>query len=226
MLDKLNYRYETLEIGDLDVHLRSLKDIQEFQDIDNKALDVGINDTVWPIFGVLWPSGFVMATIMEQFEIKDKKILEIGCGLGLSSLVLKLRNADITATDYNPAVETFLKENTRINQIDNIPFFRADWTDAHLSSIDYYDLIVGSDILYESSHTKDLAHFINKRSKKNCVVMIIDANRGHINRFTREMKKHHFIHEKDNQEFYERFNILFKGSVNFYIRTSAKKINI
>lgn len=219
MTDKLNYRYETIEIGERDVHIRSLKNIQEFQDIDNKALDFGINDTVWPIFGVLWPSGYVMATIMEQYEIKDKKILEVGCGLGLSSLILKLRNADITATDYNPAVETFLKENARINKIDSIPFFRANWTDDHIDTKDRYDLIIGSDILYESGHAKDLAHFINKSAKKKCVVIIIDANRGNINRFTREMKEYHFSHEKDEQDFYERFHILFKGSVNLYTRS-------
>ena len=44
----------------------------------------------------------------------DKRILEVGCGLGLASLVLNERSADISATDYHPEVETFLKINTEL----------------------------------------------------------------------------------------------------------------
>lgn len=220
MTDKLNYRYETLEIGALDVHLRSLRDTQEYQDDNNKALDVGINDTVWPIFGILWPSGYVMATIMEQVTVESLKILEVGCGLGLSSLVLKLRNADITATDYNPAVLTFLQENARINKIEDIPFFRADWQDQHIEPTKKYNLIIGSDILYERDHAKLLAHYINKNAQDNCEVIIVDGNRGYINQFSKEMNKYNFSYEKIEQEFTERYSILFKGSVNFYRRAS------
>lgn len=223
MIDKLNYRYETFEIGDFNVHLRSLRDTQEFQDVNNKAFNVGINDSKWPIFGVLWPSGFVMATIAEQIKIEGLKILEVGCGLGLSSLVLKLRDADISATDYNPAVQTFLQENTRINQIEEIPFYRADWEDDHLISQKRYDLIIGSDILYESDHAENLAHFINKSAKENCKVIIVDPGRGYINNFTREMEKHNFVHRKDEHTFVERFNIPFTGSVNYYDRTLSTR---
>ena len=40
--------------------------------------------------------------------LKIKRILEVGCGIGLSSLILNRLNADITATDYHPEAEKFL----------------------------------------------------------------------------------------------------------------------
>ena len=39
---------------------------------------------------------------MFEFEIAGKRILEVGCGIGLASLVLNHRPGDITATDHHP----------------------------------------------------------------------------------------------------------------------------
>lgn len=220
MKDKLNYRYETLEIGDLEVHIRSLRDTQEYQDDDNKALDVGINDTQWSISGVLWPASFVLATIMEKRKLEQLKILEVGCGLALASIVLKIRGADITATDNNPAVKAFLAENIRINQCSEIPFKQAEWKDGDISSEEQYDLIIGSDILYERQHPGDLCNFINMNAKKNCEVIIIDPKRGNRNKFKKIMKENDFIHREDDEVYLERFSIKFKGTVDYYNRSS------
>jgi tRNA1(Val) A37 N6-methylase TrmN6 len=57
----------------------------------------------------------VLAEAMCSFEVAGKRILEIGCGLGLSSLVLQRRKADITASDQHPLAESFLAHNARLN---------------------------------------------------------------------------------------------------------------
>lgn len=219
MKDKLNYRYETLEIGDLDIHIRSLRDIQQYQDDDNKALDAGINDTLWSISGVLWPASFVLATIMERRELKQLKILEVGCGLALASIVLKVRGADITATDNNPVVQDFLAENSRINQCSEISFKQADWKDEVATSNERYDLIIGSDILYEREHPHDLCRFINMKAKENCEVIIVDPKRGNKNKFTKIMHENNFIYSQDDEVYLERFHMNFKGTVNYYKRS-------
>ena len=218
MKDKLNYRYETLEIGDLDIHVRSLRDVQEYQDDENIASDVGISDSQWSISGVLWPSSFVLAKIMEKKDLNELKILEVGCGLALASIVSKIRGADVTATDNNPAVKNFLEENIRINKCSDIPFKRADWKDGTMSSDEKYDLIIGSDILYEKEHPGDLCNFITNNANENCEVIIVDPNRGNKNQFTKIMKSNHFEHNLDQEDHLERFSIKFRGSVNYYQR--------
>ena len=218
MTDQLNYQYQTIEIGEMRIHIRSLQDIQEFQDEDNEARDLGINDSQWPLFGVLWPASIVLATIMETKNIKSLNILEVGCGLALSSLILKLRGADITATDYNPAAKVFLTENLRINKCEEISFIRADWEDSDIESSDRYNLIIGSDLLYQPNHSKTLSHFINKFADEECEVIIVDPNRGNQNKFTRKMQEYNFTYHKDTREFYDLKKYLFKGNVHHYHR--------
>ncbi len=44
-----------LSFGGDDIHLRTLKDKQQFSDKDKKAEDLGISSATWSLFGVIWP---------------------------------------------------------------------------------------------------------------------------------------------------------------------------
>ena len=57
-----------------------------------------------------------------DFDITGKRILEVGCGIGLASLLLNNRLADVISTDYHPETESFLVENTKLNYGKTIPF--------------------------------------------------------------------------------------------------------
>ena len=63
---------------------------------------------------------------MVDFEINGKRILELGCGMALSSLLINRRGGNITATDYHPQAGIFLKKNTELNEDADIPFFLPD----------------------------------------------------------------------------------------------------
>jgi predicted nicotinamide N-methyase len=91
-------------------------------DVDDIADKLGISSAIWSLFGVVWESSQVLAHLLFEYEIAGKRILEVGCGIGLTSLMLNSRHADITATDYHPEVEPFLQENTLLNKGKVIPF--------------------------------------------------------------------------------------------------------
>ena len=91
----LRYKYQTIEFGDNDIHLRTLKDKQQFSDKDKKADDLGISSATWSLFGVVWPSSEVLANFIFDYVFKNKRILEVGCGIGLSSLILNRLNEDL-----------------------------------------------------------------------------------------------------------------------------------
>ena len=148
----LRYKYQTIEFGDNDIHLRTLKDKQQFSDKDKKAEDLGISSATWSLFGVVWPSSEVLANFIFDYDFKNKRILEVGCGIGLSSLILNRLNADITATDYHPEAEKFLDINTELNKDDEIPFVRTCWSNEYQEELGKFDLIIGSDLLYERDH--------------------------------------------------------------------------
>ena len=59
---------------------------------------------------------------MFEYQVEGLKILEVGCGIGLASLVLNHRLANITATDYHPEAGGFLNANALLNGDRVIPF--------------------------------------------------------------------------------------------------------
>lgn len=210
-------RYQTIEFGDTDIHMQTLRDNQQFSDDDNEALDLGISSATWPLFGQLWPSGQVLAHHMVDFEIKGKRILEVGCGLALSSHVLNDRDADITATDYHPEVETFLNNNVDLNGGKEIPFVRTGWEDK-MTDIGTFDLIIGSDLLYEQDHALLLATFIERHSNTHCQVIVVDPGRGNSGKFTQKMRNLGYEHTFSKPLETEYLDKPFTGKILLYKR--------
>ncbi|UUA72841.1 class I SAM-dependent methyltransferase [Cellvibrio sp. QJXJ] len=192
----LRVRYQTLEFGTTDIHIRSLRDNQEFSDDEGAAAALGISSASWPIFGIVWPSGEVLAHLMAEFDFAGKRILEVGCGIALASLILNHRRADITATDYHPGVADFLNKNTQLNKDRLIPFVRTGWNDA-LSDLGLFDVIIGSDLLYEAEHVELLAGFINQHAAAQCEVILIDPGRGHHAKFSKKMLSLGYSHSQN-----------------------------
>ena len=179
-------RYQTLELGTLDIHLRSLRDRQQFADEDGHAETLGIGSASWPLFGVVWESGQALALEMLSYPINGRRVLEVGCGLGLASIILSLRDVDVTATDHHPEAEEFLRRNVELNGGPAIPFVRAGWDDERCD-LAAFDLIIGGDVLYERGHVDSLSAFIDRHAEPTCEVLIADPGRHHTGRFSRRM---------------------------------------
>lgn len=216
-MKKLKFKYCTVELGDHDIHLRTLKNNQQFLQDDGECESLGISSALWPIFGVLWPSGYVLAHKMLNHEIQDKRILEIGCGIALSSHLLNSRDADITATDYHPSVEEYLNINSNLNLKKPIPFERIDWNDQG-DALGKFDLIIGSDILYQTDHADPLAEFVIRHSNTNCEVIIVDPGRRKHSKFTKLMQEAGFNYKIENKMDTSYLPKEFKGSIYLYRR--------
>ena len=210
-------RYQTLEFGDVDIHVRTLRDHMQYLDVDGVAEKLGISSATWPIFGVIWASGRVLAQHMAEFKIAGKRILEVGCGIGLASLVLNHRLADITATDYHPEAEAFLMKNVLLNKGKKIPFFRMGWEDEG-GDLGRFDLVIGSDLLYERGHAGLLSHFIDQHTNPHCEVVLVDPGRGNQGRFTRRMADLGYAGSGYTPETAVCVDLSFKGRILTYLR--------
>ena len=182
----IRLRYQTVEFGEIDIHIRTLRDNQQYEDKNQAAEKLGISSAAWPLFGILWPSSLELAKYISSLDIANKRILEVGCGIGLSSLLLNQMHADITATDIHPCAQEFLGVNAVLNNDRVIPFERLDWNSAN-STLGRFDLIIGSDLLYESNHPVLLSNFIDSHANKSCEVIIIDPGRGQQGKFIKIM---------------------------------------
>jgi predicted nicotinamide N-methyase len=169
-------RYQTLEVGHLDVHLRTLRDLGQYADDQGVAASAGIDRAGWPLFGMIWPSSQVLARFMLEFDAFGLRILEVGCGLGLTSLVLSLRHADVTATDHHPEVATFLNANAKLNGLEAIPYQCCDWRNED-DDLGRFDLIVGSDLLYRPGQAVLLSRFVNRHAEDGCEIILVGPGR-------------------------------------------------
>lgn len=176
----------TYRIGGEDYQIRSLSDRRQFWDPDGQAERSGISSAAWPIFGVVWPAGIALAQEMSHFAFVGLKILEVGCGIGLSSLVLQRHGADITASDYHPLAEEFLRFNSDLNDLPPIKFQHAAWAGAN-PRLGRFDLIVGSDLLYERGHPALLSAFLTCHTEAAAQVILADPGRKRCGQFSRNM---------------------------------------
>ncbi|RJP79091.1 MAG: histidine kinase [Desulfobacteraceae bacterium] len=216
-MSSLRIRYQTIEFGDTDIHVRTLRDRQQYADAEGIAAKLGISTAAWPMFGVIWPSGEILAHLMLDYEIKGRRVLEVGCGIALASLVLNHRLADITATDYHPEVETFLSENVKLNNRKKIPFIRTGWGDED-SGLGRFDLVIGSDLLYERNHVKLLAGFIEQHAGKHCQVLLVDPGRGHHACFSKKMVGLGYVHTQSKPVNTDYLKDRFQGRILHYHR--------
>jgi len=214
---KNRIRYQTIEFKNLDVHVRTLWDNLQCMDEGGEADKLGISSAMWPVSCVIWDSARVLAHLMSDYDITGKRILGVGCGIALSSLVLNHRDADITATDHNPDVESFLLKNIKLNHGNAIPFIRTDWNEKNTSLGDF-DLIIGSDLLYESDHAALLSDFINGHARKACQVIIVDPGRGQHARFSKHMVSLGYSHSQSKPEHSDYLDKPFKGQILRYSR--------
>jgi predicted nicotinamide N-methyase len=182
-----------------DLIIRSLLDRQQFSDPLGVAERLGISSATWPLFGLLWPSGQRLAACMAQRPVvAGERILELGCGLALPSLVSHRRGADITASDCHPLAGSFLLENLSLNHLLPMKYRHGDWAEPPPQElageplppnvIGLFDLIIGSDLLYERDVSGALAGFIGRHATPHAEVWIVDPDRSNRPAFNRLMR--------------------------------------
>ena len=216
-----------------DLIIRSLLDKNQFHDPLDEALNLGISSGNWPLFGLLWPSGTRMAERMAQRPVTEERILEIGCGLALTSLVAHRRGANVTASDCHPLTHAFLDHNTRLNKLPPMAYRHGLWGTAtvrddgvpvHTQALDapltgVFDLIVGSDILYERDNAGALAQFIAEHAALKSEVWVVDPNRGNRAAFHKHMAQAGFaMHEHRLEQAEHASASAYKGRMLTYTR--------
>ena len=181
-------------------------DREQFSDPDGEAARLGISSAAWPMFGLPWPSGARLAARMALRPVTaGERILEIGCGLALASMVCQRRGADITASDCHPLAGLFLAENLRLNELLPLPYRHGQWgmpapdeTDVIRRSVEgRFHLIIGSDLLYERDARGTLAAFIGNHTLADATVWIVDPDRGNRPAFNRSMAAEGFSRREE-----------------------------
>lgn len=217
----LNYhlKRETIRVCLDDFNICSLLDNQQFDKDDLEAAALGITSSNWSLFGIVWPASQILAAELSADNFTGKRVLEIGCGIGLASLVLHKMGVDITASDYHPRAQEFLDRNVSDNNLPPIKFQKVDFEKEN-QVLGKFDLIIASDILYQPHHAKVVANFISTHSANDVEVILVDPGRENRSKFTLNMTALGYSHQ------FKRFNqtlaagIKCKGQILHYHRQS------
>jgi predicted nicotinamide N-methyase len=213
----LRYRYQTFNIGEFEIRLRLLRDLEQFFDPEDEAKNAGISREAFPLFGIVWASSEVLAEHLREYDIAGKRILEVGCGMALVSHLLNARDADITAMDIHPTTGDLIEGNTALNGTAPIPFMNASWSD-NTAELGVFDLIIGGDILYEPRHVKTLGHFLHRHAKTTSEVIIVDPDRGQLGNFHASMAGYGFSCDSITPDFSDHLAIPYRGQIHHYRR--------
>lgn len=141
--------------------------------IDEREFDV---DERLPYWADLWPSARVLAAYVARLDGAGARLLELGCGIGLVATTAARRGFAVTATDYYEDSLNFTRVNVAGNGGTLHASRLADWR-RFPTDLGRFDLIVGSDVLYEPDYGELVARTIDVTLGARGEAVIADPGR-------------------------------------------------
>jgi predicted nicotinamide N-methyase len=131
-----------------------------------------------PYWAELWPSSLALARALAARALRGARTVELGCGLGLPSIVAALAGARVLATDWSGAAVRFAAENAERNGA-RIETAVVDWERPEaLVARGPFDLVLASDVLYEKRNVPVLLDLLPQLVHDGAEVWLADPGRA------------------------------------------------
>ena len=125
--------------------------------IDEEDFD---RDERLPHWAELWPSSLALARHLSERDLAGTSAIELGCGVGLPTVVALTRGARVLATDHYQAALDFTAYNARTNLELEPEVSTLDWREPDIGSIGTFDMVLAADVLYERKNAAALAGLV------------------------------------------------------------------
>jgi predicted nicotinamide N-methyase len=101
----------------------------------------------FPLWAKLWPASVVLAEwVARRRPDADKTMLEIGAGLGLTSIVAAACGHRIILSEINPDALRFARASAALNRCPDFNAIALDWN--HPEAVGRFDCVIGSEVAY------------------------------------------------------------------------------
>jgi predicted nicotinamide N-methyase len=172
---KKNIHWETFDIKGKKFEILRITDTDKLLDTVSEV-DFNMDERL-PYWAELWPSSVALSEyiIENKKEFAAKRILEIGCGLGLAGIVATSCNAKVLFTDYDQDALEFAQINYQRNFKRAATVQVMDWRNPNLDF--QFDVVMGTDVLYEKRWLNPILNVINSLVKKDGCAYLAEPNR-------------------------------------------------
>jgi len=200
LVGALTRRFRTsVEDATVDEHTFSILRPANSDDLIREADFV--KDERLPYWADLWPSSIILAGKLMELKGRGKTALELGCGVGLSTLAATSAGFDVLSTDYyEDALDV-----TRANVFRNLGMIArtrlVDWRNLP-RDLGTFDLVFASDVLYEKEYAELLPVLLRGLLSPTGIALIADPGRVAAPLFVEACAKHGLvIRKKDTRPF-------------------------
>lgn len=140
-----------------------------------------------PYWSVLWRSGVALARELAGSRLAGLRVVELGCGLGVPSLVAARAGAAVLATDGSAEALELVERNARDNGL-IVATARVDWGDSEeLAGRGPFDLVLAADVLYERASVTLLLSLLPRLGRE---VWLADPGRSVAGAFLEQARRH------------------------------------
>lgn len=136
-----------------------------------------------PYWAMLWPSGIALADAITQEPelVRGQRVLEVGCGLGVTASAAVAAGADLTVADCTPEALAFCQANARHNAGQAPMTRQCDWRDPEAAfavlSEERFPVVLAADVCYDPRDVAPLFALLERVVAPNGVLWLAEPGR-------------------------------------------------
>jgi predicted nicotinamide N-methyase len=144
-----------------------------------------------PYWAHLWIGAKALARrLAESTDLAGKRLLDLGCGLGLPGLVAAAAGAEVWFADKEGAALEFAARSAERNGFGGVRLRTIDFTRDVLET--RFDVIVCAELVYEPASYTPLCEFLDRHLAPGGEIELTDAFRSDARTFFAELERRRF----------------------------------
>jgi predicted nicotinamide N-methyase len=136
-----------------------------------------------PFWAELWPSGTALANAVAGQALAGRRVLELGCGLGLVGVAAALAGARVLSVDRSPEAITFAAANAARNGLTLRTAVCSFDQPEELIAEAPWELVLAADVLYEQRNVPVLLWLLPRLVTAGGEVWLADPGRRMLETF-------------------------------------------
>jgi predicted nicotinamide N-methyase len=145
--------------------------------LDEVLAEEDPDDDRLPVWAELWPSGAALARAIATRPLAGRRVLELGCGLGLVAVTAAAAGATVLAVDRSPEATAFTAVNAARNGVTLQAALCAFDQPERLVGEAPWDLVLAADVLYEQRNVPVLLWLLPRLVDATGEVWLADPGR-------------------------------------------------